>query len=307
MKININSKEMKVDISMVQACHKIRKLAKLDKVELDATVSSGGLNQHLLSYLDYCGIHELDFVKEYLSNLQPYMLEARTNKEGERVFLCVIDNLYWMVVAITIDDNQCEKLVVSFQEASKCGITKKHVTARELPMYLPVFADCITGRVHNTNNVSIKVFVQRGMMVLPIDIPGYMYQDIFIIYRKYVENAFVENGNRYLRDLYTSDLKLNFEEIDIFSALHQLNFTAYGRDTFTTVSLLVDSLHIQNHYITRRVADFALLTFLKQLRLTVAQKEELIDLLKTRYSEAAYKEMDVVIQRIVDYLTRIES
>ena len=66
MKININSKEMKVDISMVQACHKIRKLAKLDKVELDATVSSGGLNQHLLSYLDYCGIHELDFVKEYL-------------------------------------------------------------------------------------------------------------------------------------------------------------------------------------------------------------------------------------------------
>ena len=76
----INCDNLEVDLSMVPICSKIRKLAKLDRITLDDTVHRSGLNKHLLAYLAYCGINELDFIKDYLSNLQPYMLERHKKR-----------------------------------------------------------------------------------------------------------------------------------------------------------------------------------------------------------------------------------
>lgn len=44
MNININGKELDIDLSMVPICSKIRKLAKLDRITLDDTVHRSGLN-----------------------------------------------------------------------------------------------------------------------------------------------------------------------------------------------------------------------------------------------------------------------
>ena len=305
MNININGKELDTDLSMVPICSKIRKLAKLDRITLDDTVHRSGLNKHLLAYLAYCGINELDFIKDYLSNLQPYMLERRKDQEPDKSFICVVDNTYRVSVYIKIDSTQYEELIVSFHEDNKRGIAKDNNVFQQLPDYVPIFADCVTSRIDGSNNVTVKVFVQRGVMTLPIDLPAYMYNNIFIIYRKYIETEFIEKCNEYLRNLYTSDLDINFDEISIFSALQQLTFTSYGRDTFSTISLLIDSLQIQNHYVTRRVADFALVTFVKQLKLTKARRDDLIDLLETRYSVSSYKDINLVIQRITDNLNDI--
>jgi len=56
-------------------------------------------------------------------------------------------------------------------------------------------------------------------------------------------------------ELYTSDLNLDYDKIEVFSVLRQLSFTSYGKDTFSSISILIDSLCAQPDYISKQAAD----------------------------------------------------
>ena len=56
--------------------------AKLNRIVLDNSTHRSGLNQHLFDYIEYCGLDTLTFIKSYLSNLQPYMIERRKDQEA---------------------------------------------------------------------------------------------------------------------------------------------------------------------------------------------------------------------------------
>ena len=113
---------------------------------------------------------------------------------------------------------------------------------------------------------------------------------------------FLDYCNQYIRDLYTSNLKLDFDQVEVFSMLQQISFTSYGRDTFSSLSLLIDSIAIQQDSISKQTADFALVTFAQSLKLTENQKKELIELLNEKYmvSDATnedanyFKELDTL-------------
>ena len=66
-----------LDMSMIAVCRKLRRLAKLDRLKLDENEHRSGLNRYLFDYIEYCGRDVLDFIKQYLSNLQPYMILRR--------------------------------------------------------------------------------------------------------------------------------------------------------------------------------------------------------------------------------------
>lgn len=83
-----------IDLSMINVCKKLRRLAKLERITFDETRCCSQLNQHLFNYISYCGYNVLNFVKEYISNLQPYMIERHKNQEAKNTFICVIDKLY---------------------------------------------------------------------------------------------------------------------------------------------------------------------------------------------------------------------
>lgn len=100
------------------------------------------------------------------------------------------------------------------------------------------------------------------------------------------------------RDLYTSDLDIDFNQIDVFTMLQQISFTSYGKDTFSTISLLVDSLVKQKDSISKSVADFALLTFSQNLVLTKEQADELCSLLEERYRVTSIKGIDSILRRV---------
>ena len=74
---------------------------------------------------------------------------------------------------------------------------------------------------------------------------------------------------------YTSGLNLDFERIEVFSVLQQISFTSYGRDTFSSISLLIDSLCVQKDMYSKSLADFALVTFVQNLRLTEKQTRKI--------------------------------
>ncbi len=297
--------ERGIDTSMISVCKKIRQLAKLDRLVLDESQHRSGLNKHLFDYIEYCQINVLDFIKQYLSNLQPYMIERRKDQESDHSFICVIDNLYRVSIYIKVYNKQFEEVVVSFHEDNKRGIAKTNCLQKvDNQKLVPIFADCVLSKISDENKYVVKVFIQRGLKVLPIELPAVKWKEVFIVHKSAIDQQFVSYCNDYIRDLYTSDLELDFDKIEVFSVLQQISFTStsYGNDTFSSISLLIDSVCIQNDYVSKTAADLALVTFTQHLKLTEEQKEELILLLEQKFRVTSIKGIDLILDRVKDGL-----
>lgn len=301
-----DAKQNGIQTETVAVCKKIRRLAKLDRLSLDQTEHRSGLNKHLFRYIEYCGKDVLTYIKEYLSNLQPYMIERRIDQEKEKSFICVVDKMYRISVYIKIDTKQFEELVISFHEDHIRGVSRTNsLIKKQSSALVPIFADSVGSVDTNTGNASLKVFVTRGMKTLPLNIIGIKCQDFFIVRATDIENQFVYYCNEYIRELYTSNLNLDFSKIEVFSMLQQISFTSYGRDTFSSISLLIDSVTEQKDAISRQAADCALITFCENLQLTKEQKAEIIDLLEEKYKVTAIKSIDDILNRIQMAITGI--
>lgn len=288
-----------VNLTMVGICRTLRKLAKLNRLKLDDTVHRSGLNQHLFHYIAYCGQTPLEYVRTYLSNLQPYMIERRKDQEKRRAFICVIDNMYRVSVYIKVDKTFGQEIVVSFHEDNIRGVAKTNdLIKNQSNRLVAVFADSYGSIEKNTGNVSLHILAQRGMKVLPLDVIGFKCKDVFIVRETDINQQFVNYCNEYIRDLYTSNLDLDFDSIEVFSMLQQISFTSYGRDTFSSISLLIDSLTTQHDAISRQAADFALVTYAQSLQLTEEQKAELTELLEEKYKVTSIKAIDDILYRV---------
>ena len=296
---------MGIDTSMIAVCKKIRNLAKLDNVELDETMHWSGLNKHLFNYLLYCGYNVLDYIKEYLKRLQPYMIEKKNTQEVKDTFICVIDKLYRVYVYIKIDNNKNKKIIVSFHEDNIRGVSRSNAALyprNRADDFVPIFAEGWESQIVNKNQYVVNVLMQRGLLSLNIHVSAKKAQDVYIVRRGEIETNFINYCNDYLTSLYTSNLDIDFSKIELFSILQQISFTSYNKDTFSTISLLIDSLCVQNDTYSKRAADYALVTFIQNLKLTTEQKDELIELLEERFSVSSIKNISDILQRIRDNL-----
>ena len=166
--------------------------------------------------------------------------------------------MYRISVYIKVDKSFGEEMIVSFHEDNIRGVAKTNALIKNKRNRLvPVFADSYGSIDMQNGNVSVKVLAQRGMKVLPLDVIGFKCKDMFIVREADINNQFLNYCNEYIRDLYTSNLNLDFDKIEVFSMLQQISFTSYGRDTFSSVSLLIDSMVSQPDAISRQAADFA--------------------------------------------------
>lgn len=291
-----------IDTSMIKTCKKIRDLAKLDRIKLDETEHRSGLNKHLFEYIEYCGVDVIDFVKDYLRNIQPYMISRRKDQEPTNSFICIMDNLYRISVYIKINSKQFEEVIVSFHENNIRGVAKSNIYNLKLPRLVPVFADSVNAKIENENKYVIKIFAQRGLKVLPIEMPAVKCQDIFIVESSVINSMFLSYCNDYIKDLFSSNLSLDFDKIEVFSMLQQISFTSYGKDTFSSISLLIDSLNVQSDYNSKAVADFALVTYVSNLKLTEEQQADLVLLLDTKYMVSDIKKIDLILDRVKENL-----
>lgn len=287
----------------VKICRDIRRLAMIDKIRLDESLHRSGLNKHLFSYIEYCGLDIREYIKEYLSNLQPFMIERFPSQETKESFICVLDNMYRVSVYIKLDKTFGNELIVSFHENNRRGIAKENNLIRNRQgKIVPVFADEVLAQVENSPKEEIKVFIQRGMLLLPIRIMGQRCENgTYLVYERDIETPIIDQCNQYLRDLYTSDMELEaLDKVELFSVLHQISFTSYGNTVFSNISLLIDNLAMQKGVIGKKVADFALVTYAEHLCLEDVQAKELISLLAERYKVSSQKNITVILQRITD-------
>ena len=99
--------------------------------------------------------------------------------------------------------------------------------------------------------------------------------------------------------MYTSDLDLEaLDKVEIFSFLHQISFTSYGNTVFSNISLLIDNMAMQKGHISRKVADFALITYIEHLSIDKQQADELVELLEEKYKVTSQKNMEMILERI---------
>lgn len=297
-----NAQAKGVDTSTIALCKKIRNLAKLDRLRLDEEEHRLSQNTHLFEYIEFCGKAPLSFVKEYLSNLQPYMIVRNQLQEPDERFLCILDNQYSVSLYIKFDIKQYEELIVSFHENHIRGIAKRNRPGNNNYL-VPIFAENVLSHTENTDNYVVRIMVQRGMLILPIRLSAEKCADVFLVPKDAIDLALLGECNNYLQELYTSDLDLDFSNIEIFSALQQISFTSYGKDTFSTISLLVDNMFVQSDTLSRSAADFALTTYTQSLVMTEEQRQDLCGLLEERYRVSADRKMPLVLQRIKDILS----
>lgn len=275
---------------------KLRKLAKLDRIKLDETEHASKLNLHLLKYLDYIGIDKLEYIKQYLSNIQPFMISEIKSQEKFDNAICILDEFYRISVYIKLDATFGEEIIVSFHENNKSGVARRNTYNSNLS-YVYVFADSIGSHVNNTDNYTVNLFITRGVSTFPINVPASKYdEDGFLVRYTYINNAIIDISNRYLEDLYTSDI--DFSSVELFTDLQQLSFTSYGNDTFSNISLLIDSLIIQKNIYSKQIADTALCIYCSSLNLLETDKKDLIETLKERYKVNSVKALPQIIERI---------
>lgn len=301
----IEAEQNGVSMDMVKKCREIRNLAKLERIELDESIHRSGLNKHLFSYIEYCGLDVREYIRDYLSNLQPYMIERYASQEPDNNFICVLDNMYRVSLYIKLDKTFGEELIVSFHENNKRGIAKENnMIKNKMEQLVPVFAEEIVAKVDGSPKEEIKVFIQRGMLTLPIRVMGQKCENgVYIVNKQDIETPIIDQCNQYLRDMYTSDLDLEaLDKVELFSVLHQISFTSYGNTVFSNISLLVDNLAMQRGVISKKVADFALVTYVEHLSIDDNQSKELMSLLEEKYKVTSQKGIDLILERIKDGL-----
>ena len=275
---------------------KLRKLARLDRIKLDESAHSSDHNLHLFKYLDYLGIDKLDYIKDYFSHIQPFMLREMRSQEKFENAVCVLDRFYRISLYIKVDATRGEEIIVSFHENHKNGIAVKNSPEPQDNMVY-VFADSIGSHISGSNNYSVNLFITRGVRSFPINVPAVRYDDDgFLVRYRYINNALTDIANRYLDDLYTSDIDPS--NIELFSSIQQLSFTSYGNDVFSNISLLTDSILIQKDTIGRQVADAALVIYCNSVNMIDSDKEELLSTLRSRFEVNSSRAVPQILERI---------
>ncbi len=125
------AKENGVNLDMVDVCRQIRNLAKLDRVRLDENIhNENKFNKHLFSYLLYCEVDPKTYIRNYLANLQPYMIKRMPSQEKTEHMICVLDNTYRISLYIKANNEKGNEVIISFHESNKRGVAQENNTFR---------------------------------------------------------------------------------------------------------------------------------------------------------------------------------
>ncbi|MBQ1473196.1 MAG: hypothetical protein IIZ31_05335, partial [Lachnospiraceae bacterium] len=197
---------------------------------------------------------------------------------------------------IKVDATQNEEVIVSFHENHKNGVAKRNPIMRK-NRYVYVFADSIGSYIPTKDSYTINLLITRGVSTFPVNVPAKKYdEDGFLVNETYIQNALVDVANQYLEDLYTADL--DFSGVEQFSSLQRLSYTARGNDSFSNISLLMDSILVQRDAHSRQVADAALCIYCNSLELLESDKRELLETLQERFSVNSVRVMPELLERV---------
>lgn len=227
-------------------CLKIRNYANKGNLIIDKRQHKGnnGKNLHLFKMIDACGISVEDFVKGYLSVLQPFSLTYfQESKELSKGNIWISDVGYGVKLVIKIDENRETPMVVSFHESNKNGSFMK---GRETFFDKPCAV--IVEKVNELpNGYGVDYCIQRGFIRTTIHSATSEYDNktgvALVDYTK-IREHFSDTMELVLKQLtktYMDIVEENTVSISIEKhGLESLSFMSIGFATVNNISLLID-------------------------------------------------------------------
>lgn len=304
--------EAGIDFENVGICGQIRFLAALGRIKVEEAVYNGECRT-LFEYLDYCGADRNSYIKSCLANVQPYLLK----KCGDGV-IYRFDGIYRVYLSITqTSDSEENGASDSYIQVSSCKERKLETVETRIdthsrnPENIPVFPKQTVSHIPGTTMYGVELLLQKGLVLIPVSMMARRCENgTYIVWTRNIDMELTEKCSQYIRDLYTSDVKLEVLENDeVFSSLQQISYKPEGNSIFDNVSLLADCISLLADNVeyyeansvfgtaSRKAADFALVTYMEHLYTDTEQKENIKRLLYEWYGRTT-----PLIKRLTDLL-----
>ena len=99
---------------VLELCKRLRQMGSSSELVLDPAQPVETCCPRLFQYLEYCELDILEWIRNYLSTLQPYMIQPSVEGDDANCVICILDGLYHTGMKLRWEDGR--KLVISFQE-----------------------------------------------------------------------------------------------------------------------------------------------------------------------------------------------
>lgn len=231
----------------IKTCRLIRKSAISGKIIIDKKPhkSNEGRNIHLFKLIDACGITVEDFVKGYLSVLQPYSLEyfQKYFKEATKEDTWIVDIGYRVKLVIKLKNLRStqDTIVVSFHESNIKGgnsLGRRDFSDKPCAVF-----------INKLNTIEqdyypVDFVVQRGFLRYNIrSFTKYVNKDIALINYSDIESRYALSLGSILarlNDMYYSDNSRSIQPILDLINIKEISFMSFGYCDVNNLSYLID-------------------------------------------------------------------
>lgn len=259
------------DLEQLNLCLKIRRIASSKDLKLDTSVHKVTFNTYILDFIKAVGLEPLDFIRDYLRSIQPYMIRRDRNQEITKNTRCIIDFTYYIPFYIKVDMTQFNELIVSFHE----DYNRKDFSINKTQEYYLLITDKKLERSPEEQVFSSTI--PRGFMFLNYRSFSYILDHNCVKVRKNDLDTFISGT--------VIELLNTFVESDKFDIINSdISFTSYGDHILNNISLVVDLImsNSKNKRFTL-AASTTLLDLLSQLE-QMTDSENLKRILINRFS-----------------------
>lgn len=264
---------------IVNLCCKIRKMAALDRIEIDKATQqhNNSDNRHLFNFIELCGMTLRQFILIYLSNLQPFQLELYTSQAYDKSVKCIIDFSYSMPIYLKVEFTPYDVILVSFHENQN---KRLDLYKTKWNQYALVLTDT-EATVGEYTYAQIKI--SHGLLVFAPFVAGkVLRKDVIRINSSDLATILLQYANDRISELIDNNIPVSF------SSVKQLSFTSYGSTLLNDVSVLVDAAITIKDVVLLNAFSVIINSKLKEIA-QLDNGEELLAVLDERYSIKAGK------------------
>ena len=229
----------------INICRRIRSYALAGKivVSTERHKSNKGNNVHLFNLIRACGTTVEDFVRGYLSYLQPYSLEPFQRSEMPDDSVWLSDAGYGVKLVIKINERDKNKpVVVSFHESNLDG---RYVRGGKLFIDKPC-AVLVDDFIQNgINAYTVRFTVQRGFIAYSFTAySGYLSNGVALVNARDI-NSHYESRMRDILGVLLNTYCNNVKDISDLPfnndlSLSYMSFSSLGETNANKLCLLID-------------------------------------------------------------------
>ena len=271
----------------ISVCKKIRLCACSDNIKIDLTAhkSNEGRNVHLFSLIEACGISVRDFIRGYLSVLQPCFLEDYWATEQDKTQTWICDIGYMTSILIKIHNMDGDSpIVISFHESNSKGRSRKRHTELQ-GTRCAVIVDGVKEVINKGYHINFTLqkgflrynleadtlYYNKGVALIPYELMSdHLDSAMRLRLQQMAVSYYGEDSNADI--YYNTTVPTRFDD---------LSFLSYGFSTTNNICMLLD-LFSKTTDVRSRVAIIDLSCKLL-MESSLIKRQEIISALKVKY------------------------